>query len=1223
MRLSLESQQPDKLILPLRYVVCSPRHPLVTAAAAAADGVPVAPPTNLHAAMEEPQVFIGIFPASHIHVRDELADAEGRLQEVYARLNAGLDPNTGYAHPMPMETLQEEDENIVDLPSMLTRKSIKLGPRPEQGNALRAPVPVTQPLRPASSTVGTSTPGRNSPLPKPPPPRPSLKSGDDTASGAHQPLIDEISSALREWHNLLFTYLSRRDYTLFSVVRDHIDALHLGRRQLLAQTLSSEETVNLRRDCVARLVKGNVAQGLDVIVRHPSWGGLVTVDVEGDFDPRSWVGAIPMYAMQVGLAYVDAGRVEMLSASRGSAFGDVSSAVLPRVGGGVAPGSTPITATFSPDGTFPSTTSALSSSLSAPEMTPGGNTAGAAKFFHVYLDLQAFVASPCSPGETAELYFSLYNKPDARFLTEEFCVVLNHHGALAHPQPPSSSYPHDISLSTGTGGLGKIRTLFTDLGAHDILESIYLVCRIVRNGSMKMSGISSSSGFPGGIPTSGGLRRGSELGTVTEHEANGHAHGANGHVHQYEGGQMYRRPFGCAVLELTQLSKWSVDRAEASLAKEHTLPIFVPVREVTFSTLHQAIIASDTGEFEKSPRAEMLAVTVKLFHGDAPTIIKENPSLLQDAPITSRLGFPDVVFPGDTRNEVYIKLWSGEFFSGNTGGSTTPRGLIGRVPSFAGALSAGRNVQVSVEVRHRNGGVLENVISSGSGEPPMTVFHSMVFYRNNNPTFGELIKLLVPAEVMPFCHLFFTFRHRNAKEGRPGTAGSAGGSSEPTERPFAYGYLPLFPDSRAFLQDGPHTLILYKADKLSAIPPDMYYGAPAFLGPSQRPESIPVPSHLAKTAVPGPDSLIIRSFLCSTKITQNPELLGLLNWEQLADKAELATILSKFTFVGEVEIVKFLRDIFDSLFAVLVSKVNEGGDMDDLIFNALVTVLGIVQDRRFTNFQPVLDVYIDQHFTCAPAASRIVRSMNRLLADPTGSASASPLRNSLKVWHYVFRFVIRARELQRVKEANVGSGATSEHFEQMFKKELQGHLHEVNKLMATTRPESIIGTQTLAIQHFASILPDLAKVFTTVELVSVATYFSNAMPSPKGKLIVWKLIMYLQIVKGFLFENTQSRALLVEAVVGWIKPYFGAYDEHAHVLPKDLETARDNSRIAWLESTRLCVTVIAVMLAQLQQSLINPIILADRKLLRQEHDNVEYVLSLMPRSAYFLVVYIC
>lgn len=1191
------------------YVVCSPRHPLVTAATAAADGLPTAPPSNTHAAMEEPQVFIGIFPASHIHIRDELADAEGRLQEIFNRLNAGLDPYSLRERDGPMETLREEDETgVVEIPESLTRKSIKLGPRPEQGNALRAPVPVTQPLRPASSMRSTS------PIQKLPPPRPSLKSGDDTAAGAAQPLIDEISSALREWHNLLFTYLSRRDYKLFQTVRNHIEELHLGRRQLLAQTLSAEETVNLRRDCVGRLVRGNVAQELDVIVRHPAWGGLVTVEVEGDFDPRSWVGAIPMYAMQVGLAYIDANKPDMMAASRGSAFGDITNSVVPRAA--TTLGTTPLTSTFSPEPRFhASSASHLPQPISATSDISAGahqDTSASVKFFHVFLELQAFVASPCSPGETAELYFSLYHKPDARFLTEEFCVILNHHGTLARPQPTNSSQD-----GSNAKGLGKIRTLFVDLGAHDVQESIYLVCRIVRNGSMKMSGVSSSSGLTG----SNSMRRGSEavLGTLSEHEGPNVQGGSAPFSGIFEHpNQTYRRPFGCAVLELTQLAKWSVDRTEATTAKEHTLPIFVPSREATFSTLHQAIIASDTTEFEKSPRAEMLAVNIKLFHGDAPTIIRENPSLLQDTPVTSRLGFPDVVFPGDERNEVYIKLWSGEFFSSANTGNTTPRGLIGRVPSFAGALSASRNVQVSVEVRLRNGQVLENVISSGSGEPAMTVFHSMVFYRNNNPTFGELVKLLVPIELMQSSHLFITFRHRDSKNARIG-AGAQGtqplprSPTDPIERPFAYAYLPLFPENRAFLQDGPHTLILYKADKLQSITPDMYFGAPAILGPNMRPESILVPSHLAKSAIPSSDTLTIRSFLCSTRVTQNPELLGLLNWEQLSDKNELCTILSKFTFVGEVEIVKFLRDIFDSLFAVLISKVNDQGDMDDLIFGALVTVLGIVQDRRFTNFQPVLDVYIDKHFTCAPAASKIVKSMNRLLADPTASESASRLRNALKVWHYVFRFVIRARELQRIKEANVGSGATSEHFEQTFKKELMTHLSEVNKLMSTTRPESIIGTQTLAIQRFASILPDLAKVFSTLELVTVVTHFSNAVPNPKGKLIIWKLIMYLQIVKGFLFESAQSRALLVESIVSWIKPYFGMYDELSHVSPNDLETSKDSSRIAWLESTRLCITIVAVMLAQLQQSLISPATLADRKLQRQENDNVEYVLSLMPR----------
>ena len=266
---------------------------------------------------------------------------------------------------------------------------------------------------------------------KPLPPRPSLKSGDDTASGAAQPIIDEIASALREWHTLMFQYLARRDYKLFHTVRDHIEALHLGRRQLLAQTLSTEETVHLRRDCVARLVSGNIVQGLDVIVRHPTWGALVTVDIEGEIDPRSWVSAVRMYAMQTSLAYMNVNQNPKLS-TVGPAVDYAAVVPLP----------TPANSAF-PDYSRIKVQSRALGSL-GPPLPDRQSTA---KFYHMFLDVRAFVASPCSPGETAELFFSLYNKAETRFVTEDFCAILNHNGVLA--RDPSA----------------HIRTLFTGL-AH-------------------------------------------------------------------------------------------------------------------------------------------------------------------------------------------------------------------------------------------------------------------------------------------------------------------------------------------------------------------------------------------------------------------------------------------------------------------------------------------------------------------------------------------------------------------------------------------------------------------------------------------------------------------------------------------------------------------------------------------------------------------------------------
>ncbi|KIJ49358.1 hypothetical protein M422DRAFT_161378 [Sphaerobolus stellatus SS14] len=1108
---------------------------------------------------EQQAVYIGIFPASHVHIREEFSDEEGRLQDVASSLSVRYDLHAMQRSGGAMSTVAEEDEPE---PSIAGRRSHRLAPPP--GLPTLKGGPKASGTSQAASSIRSVSPTDSDATLKPHPPRPAMRSHDETASGVAQPIIDEISSVLREWHALMFTYLIRRDYKLLHIVREHIEALHLGRRQLLAQTLSNEETLSLRRECVARLVAGNIIQGLDVIVRHPAWGGLVNVDIEGETDFRSWVSGVRMYAMQASLAYTESSTSGLLPRTPTIQSIDYSSKPLP----------TPAQSVF-PEYGHPRRRTGSAITSSAAEKRAVG-------FYHVFLDVRAFVASLCCPGETVELYFSLYNKTDARFLTEDFCAILNHNG-----------------VSARDGSVGRIRTLFTDLAQADIEESIYLVCRIVRNGSMKMPTILSSSGQDGrrtSEPATGPTSTWSDAGSVHN---GGTPLSPLSPQRPLNGEQAYfRRPFGCAVLELSQLNQLFAEKGDASVTKEHTMPIFVAATEAAFSTLHQDIIASKTREFSKSPRAEMIAVSIKAFRGDAATIIKENPSLLHEVPRTSPLGFPDVVFPGDIRNEVYIKLWSGEFFSGSSGKSSRR--------SFIPGSSLGPfNIQVTVEVRNQHGS-MERVICPGSGEPPVTVFRSMVFYRNNAPTFGELIKLLLPNEVPQQYHLFFTFRHRPSREKLTVVKTSA----ETSDRPFAFAYLPLFPDSRAFVQDGSHTLVLYKADKASPIMPSDYYGAPAILPPNQRPEGLVIPALLQKTAIPIRDSLVIRSYLCSTKYTQNGVLLGLLHWQKLATE-ELLTVLSKFTFVGEVEIVKYLRDIFDSLFAILISLSNANGELDDLVFNALVAVLGIVQDHRFRNFQPVLDVYIEKHFSCSTASTHMLKSLRRLLDDFSNTDNAQNLRSALKVWHYIFKFIARGRELQKSKEAAVGSQTHAGLLESAFKRDVAAHLDDMNRLMATQTPASIIGTQTIALQNFTSILPDLATIFTTVELVDIVTDFSNSISATKGKIIIWKLIMYLQIVKGFLFDLPQSRTLLVESIVSWIKPYFGRFDDYGSI--DEIEASRYNARIDWLQCIRLCVTIISIMLDKLQTSMIDPGVQADAKMLRQEQEHVEFLLSLIPK----------
>lgn len=548
------------MLIVFSYVVCTARRPPVTWALSS----DTASSHKSTPKIEEPQqVFIGIFPASHVYVRDELSDAEGRLQNLASSLDNhsqtnGHSSNTSDSYSQwsrsnfstAMSVLREEDEDF-DAASIMT--GVRL-PRLDQASLSHAGIPVYSSSRSARS-LRSSSPADSQVMMKPLPPRPSLKSGDDTASGVSQPIIDEIASALREWHIFLFQYLARRDYRLFQVLREHIEALHLGRRQLLAQTLSAEETINMRRDCVVRLVKGNLVQGLDVIVRHPSWGGLVTVDIEGEIDSRTWVSAVRMYSMQMTLAYLNVDDLPL---------------------GLPAPAPLPTPA----HSAFPELTHRLRMKSTGRHTSPSPSSRlPSAKFYHIFLDLRAFVASFCSPGETAELLFSLYRLGShAQFITEDFCAVLNHNGVLA--RNPTA----------------RICTLFTDLSLSDLSEPIYLVCRVIRNGPLKIS-----ASFSSGVPAENG-RRGSESRLEPNAATPWDGPVSPGSPRVTSCDNQFRRPFGCAVLELSQLAQMAADDSDVHGPKECSMPIYVPTNESAFSMLHQSIIHHNTKEFEKSIR---------------------------------------------------------------------------------------------------------------------------------------------------------------------------------------------------------------------------------------------------------------------------------------------------------------------------------------------------------------------------------------------------------------------------------------------------------------------------------------------------------------------------------------------------------------------------------------------------------------------------------------------
>ena len=240
-------------------------------------------------------------------------------------------------------------------------------------------------------------------------------------------------------------------------------------------------------------------------------------------------------------------------------------------------------------------------------------------YYHFCLDVRAFVASPCSPGEMAELYFSLYNKAEGQFISEEYLLVLNHLGSPARDAEQR---------------LGRLRTLFTQIKQEDIKGGLYLVCRLIRNGGFKMR--SESGSALESVKRTSVRPTGSHLGTSSMSLASraatirtqastsalsavseaswsdgqsafaGHRTQTGDTAHTVsqsivDGRPTFRRPLGVAVLELPQLSKMMSGGSEKG-AMEFSMPIFAPRDESMFASLHGDIIGGRMGSTTSNPR---------------------------------------------------------------------------------------------------------------------------------------------------------------------------------------------------------------------------------------------------------------------------------------------------------------------------------------------------------------------------------------------------------------------------------------------------------------------------------------------------------------------------------------------------------------------------------------------------------------------------------------------
>ncbi|KAI0479437.1 hypothetical protein GGR56DRAFT_378128 [Xylariaceae sp. FL0804] len=528
------------------------------------------------------------------------------------------------------------------------------------------------------------------------------------------------------------------------------------------------------------------------------------------------------------------------------------------------------------------------------------------------------------------------------------------------------------------------------------------------------------------------------------------------------------------------------------------------------------LLNSDSGQYEKSRRGERLQLQLKAFnHPDADALIKATPTLLAGISKTSKMGFSGA--PTKPRSDIYITINEAMLARQN---------LLSRFGGSATSISSnmhGNNLIVSLEVRRQSGDRIDNCIFPSSNSEGMTTWTSFTVERGAR--WSQTLRLsLLPPDVTT-SHIVMTV-------------------SDLPNTPFAITYMPLW-DQEAFMSDGSHSLLLYKLDELTqgAQPGPVGKGGYLALPWAARNES----------EVTGPLAVLrIHTYLCSTRFSQDRTVLGLLKWRD-GPKDRLPSILNQLMFVPEIELVKLLSDVLDALFGILVE--NQGNDeYEDLIFTALVRVLGIVHDRRF-DMSPLVDYYAENKFNYPFATPCLVRSFTRLLTKPTEPETARKLRATLKVVRHILKFITHARGQQKEKEAGLGITGSSSG----FTRHLQGIFKALDSMMRSTAPV-LVGSQTLAVQHFHTWLPELTGLLTAEEILHIAIDFMDSCALVKGKLVLYKLILVINYSKLELFSYPEQRSALCANTVRWIAPHWG---------PTEQVTEQ------WKDQVRLCCSVLA------------------------------------------------
>lgn len=262
----------------------------------------------------------------------------------------------------------------------------------------------------------------------------------------------------------------------------------------------------------------------------------------------------------------------------------------------------------------------------------------------------------------------------------------------------------------------------------------------------------------------------------------------------------------------------------------------------------------------------------------------------------------------------------------------------------------------------------------------------------------------------------------------------------------------------------------------------------------------------------------MHTLLCSTKLTQNVDLLSLLQWK--AHPERISEALGRVLRLDGEELVKFLQDILDALFSMFHTEDGNSTAHSGLVFQVLVSIFSLLEDSKFEHFKPVMDAYISGHFAAALVYKGLLSSVQHCADWVTAAEKQEPIIKCFRSLEYIFKFIIQSRLLF--------ARATAGQYEDSFKRDLYCVFAALNKMLGIPY-EMVLNSQMALLYSISPVFEQLIAVLPVLEVAKLTCTMLDSVPrEPPLPLTQAKLTAIKNLTTSSLFrEDDESRNLLL------------------------------------------------------------------------------------------------